>query len=198
MLAWDCIVSLKYETYRTHDMPWAPDGTCIIAIRRRDQSRYAPSQLETSLLCNDVSHWMGEYLGWSCIRGCKHVCYCVGDEGTKQKNLLFVVYNKSNISIHSVIMVHHAHVVIMCMGIFKYIACHKSYRFELHWRVNWQKFFDLLKRWSYGISWWRHERKRFPHYFPGLWLWSFSIRLNKLSNKRHCNVHYLIKRSITL
>ena len=31
----------------------------------RDQSRYAPSQWETSLQCNDVSHWLGAYLDWS-------------------------------------------------------------------------------------------------------------------------------------
>ena len=31
----------------------------------RDQSRYAPSQWETSLYCNDVSHWLGAYLDWS-------------------------------------------------------------------------------------------------------------------------------------
>ena len=31
----------------------------------RDQSRYTPSQWETSLQCNDVSHWLGAYLDWS-------------------------------------------------------------------------------------------------------------------------------------
>ena len=30
-----------------------------------DQSRYAPSQWETSLHCNYVSHWLGTYLNWS-------------------------------------------------------------------------------------------------------------------------------------
>ena len=34
----------------------------------RDQSRYVTSQWETSLHCNDVSHWPDIYLGWSlCI-----------------------------------------------------------------------------------------------------------------------------------
>ena len=31
----------------------------------RDQSKYAPSQWETSLQCNDVSHWLGANLDWS-------------------------------------------------------------------------------------------------------------------------------------
>ena len=30
-----------------------------------DQSRYAPSQLETLLHCNDICHWLGAYLDWS-------------------------------------------------------------------------------------------------------------------------------------
>ena len=33
--------------------------------RFRDQSRYAPSQWEMLLQCNDVSHWLGPYLDWS-------------------------------------------------------------------------------------------------------------------------------------
>ena len=33
----------------------------------RDQSRYAPSQWETSLQCNDVSHWLGAFLDWSLL-----------------------------------------------------------------------------------------------------------------------------------
>ena len=35
--------------------------------RCRDQSRYAPNQWETSLHCNDVSHWLGVYLDWSLV-----------------------------------------------------------------------------------------------------------------------------------
>ena len=30
----------------------------------RDQPKYAPSQWEPSLQCNDVSHWVGAYLDW--------------------------------------------------------------------------------------------------------------------------------------
>ena len=31
----------------------------------RDRSRYAPSQWETSIQCNNISHWLGSYLDWS-------------------------------------------------------------------------------------------------------------------------------------
>ena len=31
----------------------------------RNQSRYAPSQWETLLHCNYISHWLGTYLDWS-------------------------------------------------------------------------------------------------------------------------------------
>ena len=40
------------------------DG-CRCTKAFRDQSRYASSQWETSLQCNDVSHWLGAYLDWS-------------------------------------------------------------------------------------------------------------------------------------
>ena len=33
--------------------------------QHRDQSSYAPSQWETLLQCNNVSHWLGAYLDWS-------------------------------------------------------------------------------------------------------------------------------------
>ena len=34
-------------------------------LESRDQSRYAPSQWESSLQCNDISHWLVAYLDWS-------------------------------------------------------------------------------------------------------------------------------------
>ena len=37
----------------------------ILTISMGDQSRYAASQWETSLQCNDVSHWLSAYLNWS-------------------------------------------------------------------------------------------------------------------------------------
>ena len=45
----------------------AVGGDCTIT---RNQSSYAPSQLETSLHCNDVSHWLGAYLDWSLPHWC--------------------------------------------------------------------------------------------------------------------------------
>ena len=36
-----------------------------LKINIRDKTRYAPSQWETSLHCNKVSHWLGTYLDWS-------------------------------------------------------------------------------------------------------------------------------------
>ena len=38
----------------------------IFVICIRDQSRYVPNQWESSLHCNDVSHWLSAYLNWSC------------------------------------------------------------------------------------------------------------------------------------
>ena len=33
--------------------------------KAKEQSSYAPSQWQTSLAYNDVSHWQGAYLDWS-------------------------------------------------------------------------------------------------------------------------------------
>ena len=41
------------------------DKTVIFTWPSRDQFRYAPSQWETSLHCNDVSHWLGACIDWS-------------------------------------------------------------------------------------------------------------------------------------
>ena len=47
---------------------------CIYIRHIRDPSRYAPSQWETSLHCNDVSHWLGAYLDWSLHMRVIHCC----------------------------------------------------------------------------------------------------------------------------
>ena len=44
----------------------------------RDQSRYASSQWETSLHCNDISHWLGAYLDCSLVILNYHVVGHIG------------------------------------------------------------------------------------------------------------------------
>ena len=39
----------------------------LIGMFCRDQSRYVPSQWETSLQCYNVSHWLGAYQYWSLV-----------------------------------------------------------------------------------------------------------------------------------
>ena len=45
----------------------------------RADSRFAPSQWETALLCNDVSHWLGASLESAlyCIDKLSHLIYCI-------------------------------------------------------------------------------------------------------------------------
>ena len=49
---------------------------CTISIAPKytpgADSRFAPSQWETALLCNDVSHWLGARLEWTLLR--KYPC----------------------------------------------------------------------------------------------------------------------------
>ena len=44
---------------------WVQASICLYIYKCMDQSRYGPSQWETSLHCNDVSHWLDAYLDWS-------------------------------------------------------------------------------------------------------------------------------------
>ena len=50
--------------------------TCCNGITLRDQSRYAPSQWETLLQCNNVFHWLGAYLDWS-LPHCISRIHCI-------------------------------------------------------------------------------------------------------------------------
>ena len=56
-------ISLK--VWHTHQQPITAETVC------RDQFMYAPSQWETSLHFNDVSHWPGAYLDWSLETSCQ-------------------------------------------------------------------------------------------------------------------------------
>ena len=51
---WQWSRNLEYHFAPKTDHSWC-----------RNQSRYAPSQSETLLQCNDISHWLGAYLDWS-------------------------------------------------------------------------------------------------------------------------------------
>ena len=48
--------------YKCRDGLYIETGPELFCPIPRDQSRYVPSQWETSLHCNDVSHWLGTYL----------------------------------------------------------------------------------------------------------------------------------------
>ena len=61
----DCAI-LKYQ-HKAND--------CINIIIR-DDSRFAPSQWETALLCNNVSHWMGTSLESALITEQWQMCSC--------------------------------------------------------------------------------------------------------------------------
>ena len=44
-----------------HNNAWIPVTHCVLCVYKAD-SRFALSQWETALLCNDVSHWLGASL----------------------------------------------------------------------------------------------------------------------------------------
>ena len=72
----------------TYRVEWGPvpvkQPWRMISYHYRDQPRCAPSKWKTSLHCNDVSHWLVAYIGWSFNKGkakqkCVDICgpFCV-------------------------------------------------------------------------------------------------------------------------
>ena len=63
--------------------------------RSRDQSRYVPSPWETSLQCNDVSHWLGAYLDWSLQVCCdiSKIVTCMGIYNDNQRQKFCIRFN---------------------------------------------------------------------------------------------------------
>ena len=66
LLTGENLSSKILELIRVFEMAhWIAPCIRFTMIYNRDQCRCAPSQWETSLQCNDVSHWLGAYLHWS-------------------------------------------------------------------------------------------------------------------------------------
>ena len=60
----------NYQSVRfLHDVDMDPMCGTESDVYSRDDSRFAPSQWETALLCNDVSHWLGASLESALYRG---------------------------------------------------------------------------------------------------------------------------------
>ena len=66
-----CIFVLRTYLYFHDEVENKPSlskviiGKTVYFAVSRDQSKFAPSQWETLLHCNDVSHWLGACLNWS-------------------------------------------------------------------------------------------------------------------------------------
>ena len=81
-LLWHLMASLSHNEFNTR--PKLP----LLCSYLRADSRLAPSQWETALLCNDVSYWLGANLesalyfkaghfqNWSDIHSRCHICLC--------------------------------------------------------------------------------------------------------------------------
>ena len=82
-------ISMPYIALNIACLPWSPSpiqcpihslspADCLLRDlswpASRDQSSYAPSQWESSLHCNNISHWLGAYLDWSLrqVSACLH------------------------------------------------------------------------------------------------------------------------------
>ena len=74
----------------------------LICYSYRDQSRYVPSLWETSLHCNDVSHWLGAYLDWSLqllyMIFMQMISCCLGSGGSLNNN--HMITHLSNMTLY--------------------------------------------------------------------------------------------------
>ena len=59
---WSYESAKKYDVAKIKDSTEKPCGYGHSLCVNRADSRFAPSQWETALLCNDVSHWLGANL----------------------------------------------------------------------------------------------------------------------------------------
>ena len=78
----DNVIQMTDENSRIsqHFNFFKPSLTTVVSHLHypRNQSRYASRPLETSLHCNDVSHWLGAHLDWSLLSSIGNVdLYCV-------------------------------------------------------------------------------------------------------------------------
>ena len=69
IVAWRQVIKPYHRVLsRWEDKPYnnkETNGFVDLPTNHRDQSRYALSQWEMSLQCNDISHWLSAYLDWS-------------------------------------------------------------------------------------------------------------------------------------
>ena len=90
----------------------------VIACTWRDQSSCAPSQWETSLQCNDVSHWLGAHLDWSL-----HMVWSkVNQADCRSRRLLKCTQNMRNSRVYIADMVVITSFKVMGRNVFVWIA----------------------------------------------------------------------------
>ena len=69
IVAWRQVIKPLHRVLsRWRDQPYSnkeTNGFLDLPTYHMDQSRYALSQWEMSLQCNDISHWLSAYLDWS-------------------------------------------------------------------------------------------------------------------------------------
>ena len=61
-LNFDVYMFLHISSGASHNLQYSLDCSCPIGVIIHFDSRLVPSQWETLLLCNDVSHWLGANL----------------------------------------------------------------------------------------------------------------------------------------
>ena len=96
---------IKCEQFITKWVLWSLWG--------RADSRFAPSQWETALLCNDVSHWLGASLESALLRD-SVMLYCKYFECNRKYDIWFIIADRKCVlmvctAIHSITIEYSAY-----------------------------------------------------------------------------------------
>ena len=80
-----CVILVSCEILKLSDNLGLGTGDCHASYRA--DSKFAPSQWETVLLCNDVSHWLGPILESALILAFKTIYVTSEDEAQRIETL---------------------------------------------------------------------------------------------------------------
>ena len=146
---------MKYKNtlpFSTICHPWGGEGGWNPSSS--NQARYAPSQWEMSLQCNDISHWLGAYLDWSL-----HVSCIVNTMVADVQQPMVLVLLTQNIKVSAtdgLISLARCKISLTCtMSVLKWFnqSQHKEQGAEMKWPclASWteiQGYFLLILMWS--------------------------------------------------
>ena len=125
-----CQVHREYATFHTYT---------------QDHFVYVPSQWETTLHCNIVSHWLGAYTKWSLAQDINYV-------QTQQYKLIYV---NTHPKIHALFMITTTTNSLSCNEFFRNLGTNFSKICSKTQKFSYKKWFYTVRKMAAILSWLR-------------------------------------------